>query len=113
MSFSGLKTAVLNLIHNTEQRGEEINKDDLAASFQRTVCNIIRRKLDLAIDVSKRKKIVLAGGVAANSGIRETVNALCTERQLELYMPTKELCTDNAAMVAAQGYFEFKAGTVA
>ena len=112
-SFSGLKTAVLNLIHNTEQRGEEIDKDDLAASFQRTVCNIIRRKLDLAVDVSNRKKIVLAGGVAANSGIRETVSALCTERQLELYMPTKELCTDNAAMVAAQGYFEFKAGSIA
>lgn len=112
-SFSGLKTAVLNLINNSKARGEEINKDDLCASFQKTVCDIISRKLNLAIDESGRNKIVLAGGVAANNGIRGTVSALCKDRCLEFYMPTKELCTDNAAMVAAQGFYEFKAGTVA
>ena len=112
-SFSGLKTAVLNLINNTKARGEEINTDHVAASFQRTVCDIIKRKVMLGLEKTGRNKLVLAGGVAANSGIRNALSEMCKNISVEFYMPTRELCTDNAAMVAAQGYYEYKNGTVA
>ena len=112
-SFSGLKTAVLNLINQHKMRDEEIDSDSLAASFQKTVCDILERKLSLAIDKTERKKVVLAGGVAANSEIRERIEKLCRRLGCSFYMPTRELCTDNAAMVASQAYFEFKSGKVA
>jgi N6-L-threonylcarbamoyladenine synthase len=112
-SFSGLKTAVLNLINQYKMRGEEIDSYSLAASFQKTVCDILERKLSLAIDKTGRKKVVLAGGVAANSEIRERIEKFCKRNGLNFYMPTRELCTDNAAMVASQAYFEFKAGKIA
>ena len=112
-SFSGLKTAVLNLINQYKMRGEEIDSDSLAASFQKTVCDILERKLSLALEKTGRKKVVLAGGVAANSEIRERIEKFCKRNGLNFYMPTRELCTDNAAMVASQAYFEFKAGKIA
>lgn len=111
-SFSGLKTAVLNLINQHNMRGEEIDSDALAASFQKTVCDILERKLSLAIDMTGRDRIVLAGGVAANSEVRSRIEDLCKKRGCKFYVPTKELCTDNAAMVASQGYYELKAGNI-
>jgi len=112
-SFSGLKTAVINTIHNAEQKGVEINREDLAASFQDTVCDIIAEKLMAAAEELKYTKIVLAGGVSANSGLRERLEAECKKRNFEFYVPTLDLCGDNAAMVGAQGYYEFLNGNIA
>ncbi|MCL2694016.1 MAG: tRNA (adenosine(37)-N6)-threonylcarbamoyltransferase complex transferase subunit TsaD [Oscillospiraceae bacterium] len=114
-SFSGLKTAVINLIHNTQQRGEPLDKAAVAASFQHTVCDILCSKLLQAAKTTAKsaRKIVLTGGVAANSGLREMAESLCAQNGFELYIPPLALCGDNAAMIAAQGFFEFKAGNTA
>lgn len=112
-SFSGLKTAVINLIHNTEQRGEELDKDSLAASFQKTVSEILTDKfIGAALEYSS-EKIVLAGGVAANSGLRETLGAAAEKHGMELFIPPISLCGDNAAMIGSQAYYEYLAGNVA
>ncbi|MCL1822605.1 MAG: tRNA (adenosine(37)-N6)-threonylcarbamoyltransferase complex transferase subunit TsaD [Oscillospiraceae bacterium] len=115
-SFSGLKTAVINLIHNAEQRGETLDKDSLAGSFQYTVCDILVSKLiNAALKYGGGStQIAVTGGVAANSCLRE----MLTERMREHFekapfFPPLPLCGDNAAMVAAQGYYEFKAGNTA
>lgn len=110
-SFSGLKTAVLNLIHNSEQRGIEVNVNDVAAAFQMTVCDIISDRLIKAARQYNYKKIVLAGGVSANSAIRARMKLVCEENEIELFMPPLKYCGDNAAMIAAQGYYEYVAGT--
>ncbi len=112
-SFSGLKTAVLNRLHNAEQKGETLNKADLCASFQHTVTgmlvdNTMRAAKDLGCDT-----IVLAGGVAANSGLRAGMTAACEQQGVRLYLPPLSLCGDNGAMVAAQGYYELLAGHTA
>ncbi len=112
-SFSGLKTAVLNRLHNAAQKGEELNHADLCASFQHTVSgmlvdNTIKAANDLGCDT-----IVLAGGVAANSGLRSGMQAACEAHGKALFIPPLSLCGDNAAMVAAQGYYEFLAGHTA
>jgi N6-L-threonylcarbamoyladenine synthase len=109
-SFSGLKTAVINLIHNTGQRGDVLDKDALAASFQYTVCDILCTKLLKAAELTGHKKIALTGGVAANSGLRSMICERAKEIGAELFIPPLELCGDNAAMIAAQGYYEFLAG---
>ena len=104
-SFSGLKTAVINMIHNTAQKGESLPVPDLAASFQQTVCEILASKTLAAADMLGCSQICVAGGVAANSGLRA---ALPTA----LY-PELKFCGDNAAMVGCQAYYEFLAGNVA
>lgn len=113
MSFSGLKTASINLIHNAEQKGEEIDRSALAASFTKTVSESLLSRSLLALEQSGYKKLCLAGGVAANSRIRADFKKASEERGFELFMPPLSLCGDNAAMIAAQGYFEFMAGNTA
>ncbi|MBQ4486952.1 MAG: tRNA (adenosine(37)-N6)-threonylcarbamoyltransferase complex transferase subunit TsaD [Oscillospiraceae bacterium] len=109
-SFSGLKTAVINLAHNSEQKGVEINKNDLAASFQHTVSEILVSKCMLAAEMYGYKKIALAGGVSANSGVRSCLQTECEKRGYDLFMPHISLCGDNGSMIACQGYYEFMAG---
>lgn len=113
MSFSGLKTAVLNLIHNSEQKGIEVNKDDLCASFQLAVCDILSDKLMKALSHTSYKNIVVAGGVCANSGIRARLTKECENRGIKLYMPPLKYCGDNAAMVGSQAYYEYISGNIA
>ena len=112
-SFSGLKTAVLNRLHNAAQKGEEINKADLCASFRRTVTEMLVDNTMLAAEDLGMNTIVLAGGVAANAGLRRGMQAACAERGYALYLPPLSLCGDNGAMVAAQGYYELLAGNTA
>lgn len=112
-SFSGLKTAVINYVHNAQQKGMEINKNDVAASFQQAVVDMLSERLMLAADNLGYKKIAVAGGVAANSGLRERLEAECKKRGCSLYMPPLSLCGDNGAMVGSQGYYEFIAGNTA
>ncbi len=106
-SFSGLKTSALNVINAMRQKGEEPNHADLAASYTATVVKAIERKLDMALTATGAKTLVLAGGVAANSHIRKALTALCERRGVTFCTPSLSLCGDNAAMVAAAGYFEF------
>ena len=109
-SFSGLKTAVINLVHNAEQRGETFVKEDVAASFQKTVADILGEKLYAAAKDLGYKKIVVAGGVSANSGIRAKMKSVCDSLGAALYLPELKYCGDNAAMIGAQGYYDFLAG---
>ena len=111
-SFSGLKTAVINLIHNANQKGEEIDVNSLAACFQNTVSEILTDKFIAAAGEFGYKRIALAGGVAANSGLRETLSAAAEKKGMELYVPPLSLCGDNAAMIGCQGYYEFLAGNI-
>ena len=112
-SFSGLKTAVINRLHNAEQKGEEVNKADLCASFQHTVTELlVGNTMKAAADLGATT-IVLAGGVSANSGLRAGMEAACARRGYGLYAPPLSLCGDNGAMVAAQGYYELLAGHTA
>ena len=112
-SFSGLKTAVVNLAHNAAQKGEELNKNDLAASFQYTVAKVLTdRTIAAAKDLGYRQ-IVLAGGVSANSGLREMMSEACRKNGFSLAMPELKYCGDNAAMVGAQGYYEYLSGNIA
>lgn len=109
-SFSGLKTAVINMAHHAEQVGESINRDDMAASFQKTVAEILTEKTILAAKDTGYKTVALAGGVSANSGVRELLQKECDKNGFKLYMPPLFLCGDNAAMIACQGYYDFLAG---
>ena len=104
-SFSGLKSAVINLVHNEEQRGNSIIKEDLAASFQKVAISEIINKTKKAIKENKIKNLIVAGGVAANQGLREEVEKMCSELNVEYTFPPMKYCTDNAAMIAAAGYF--------
>ncbi len=106
-SFSGLKTATLNYINGCRQRGEEPVCADVAASFTVRVVDAVVSKAQRALDITKSDKLVLAGGVAANSHIRRELGKMCAERGAKLYMPSLSLCGDNAAMVAMAGYFEY------
>ncbi len=106
-SFSGLKTAVINRLHNDTQTSIVINKEDVAADFTRAVCNTICGRLEAALESYPLPAVVLAGGVSANSHIREAVKKLCTKLQKKLYLPPLSLCSDNAAMIASQAYYEF------
>ncbi len=109
-SFSGLKTAVINYLHNSEQKGEVIIREDVAASFTKAVTASVVKKLDMACTATGMNNIVIAGGVAANSHLRAAIEALAKKRCAKVYMPPRELCGDNAAMIAAQGYFEYLKG---
>lgn len=112
-SFSGLKTSVINMLHNAEQKGVEIDRNDLSASIQSTISEILTDKTMLAAEALGYKKVALAGGVSANSGVRAALSEACQKRGFEFYMPEKKLCGDNAAMIASQGFYNFKAGITA
>ncbi len=112
-SFSGLKTAVINLIHNASQKGEELNKADVCASFRYAVVDCLVTNFLKAAEDYKADKLVIAGGVSANRLLRSTLEKECKERGYKLYMPEKSLCGDNAAMVGSQGYYEYLSGNVA
>ena len=109
-SFSGLKSAVINLVHNEKQRGNEINTANLACSFQSRVVEILTKKTMRAIKEKGVKELIIAGGVAANKGLREQFQELCDKEGIELTIPAIKYCTDNAAMIGAAGYFAYKLG---
>ncbi|MBR2283582.1 MAG: tRNA (adenosine(37)-N6)-threonylcarbamoyltransferase complex transferase subunit TsaD [Ruminococcus sp.] len=112
-SFSGLKTNVINLIHNSEQKGIVLNKNDLSASIQHTIAEILTEKTISAAQALGYEKIALAGGVSANSGVRSTLSEACRRHGFEFFMPDKSLCGDNGAMIACQGSYNFLAGITA
>lgn len=109
-SFSGLKSAVINLAHNEEQRGRELNKEDLAASFQSVAIESIIAKVKKAIVDKNIKNVIVAGGVAANNGLRQAMKELTEELHVELSIPPMKYCTDNATMIAAAGYYAYLDG---
>ena len=110
MSFSGLKTAVINLVHNAEQKGEEIDRASLAASFTKAVSDsLVPRTVEAAKELGYGK-VVVAGGVAANSRIRADFQKAAKDNGFSLYIPPLKLCGDNGAMIGAQGYYEYLAG---
>jgi N6-L-threonylcarbamoyladenine synthase len=110
-SFSGLKSSVINYVHNAEQRGETVNKANLAASFQASVTEVLVTKTLRAAKAFEAKEILVAGGVAANQGLRERITQACQEAGIPLHIPPLSLCTDNAAMIAAAGTIGFIKGT--
>lgn len=109
-SFSGVKTAVLNYVNGCQMKGEEYNKADIAASFQRAVTDVLVEHTIAAAKENGLKKITLAGGVASNSGLREAMKEAADKNGFDLYYPKPVLCTDNAAMIACAGYYEYLAG---
>ncbi len=112
-SFSGLKTAVVNLLHNAEQKGETVSVPDLCASYRKAVVGCLIENFRKAAERTGAKKLAIAGGVSANRLLRRELKALCRETGRELYLPELSLCGDNAAMIASQGYYEFLAGNTA
>lgn len=109
-SFSGLKTAVINLLHNAKQKGETISVEDLSASFRRAVVDCLTKNVVRAMEDRQMTKLVIAGGVSANRLVRREFDRICKERGWFLFVPELSLCGDNAAMVGAQGYYEFLSG---
>ncbi len=109
-SFSGLKTAVINLAHNLEQKEGRVPEADIAASFQKTVVDILLEKVERALNDFPVDKVLLAGGVAANKYLRGRLGKMLRERGANLYYPSLEYCTDNAAMIAGAGYFLLNQG---
>ena len=113
MSFSGLKTATLNLIHHADQVGEELDVPSLCAAFTAAVSETLVPRVVRALKETGYKKVAVAGGVAANSRIRRDILAAAEELGAEVYMPPLKLCGDNGAMIGAQAYYEYLAGNVA
>ena len=109
-SFSGLKSAVINLAHNEEQRGNKLNQADLAASFQKVAIESITTKVKKAILDKGIKNVIVAGGVAANQGLRKEMAKIKEELKIELSIPPMQYCTDNATMIAAAGYYAYLDG---
>ena len=109
-SYSGLKTAVINYIHNKKQKGEEVNYADVCASFQEEATDQVAIKAINAAARSSAKKLVISGGVSANVRLREKLDALALEAGVKVFYPELKLCTDNAAMIASAGYYNFVAG---
>ena len=111
-SFSGLKTAVLNYAHKLEQRGEEVNKADFAASFQEAVVDVLVDKSMMLLKETGLKSLAVSGGVAANSRLKERLKEECDKEGIKFYHPSVILCTDDAAMIAMAGYLNYKNGAV-
>jgi len=111
-SFSGLKTAVVNIAHNASQKGESLQTEDIAASFCNTVAHILADKLFAAAKEFGHTRLACVGGVAANSQLRSLLAQYAERDSLKLFLPSFDLCGDNAAMIAAQGYYEFLAGNI-
>lgn len=109
-SFSGIKTAVINYVHNKQQKGEEISIPDISASFQSCVVGELAGKTLKAVKETGYKKLVVAGGVSANSYLKKELTEKCKILNVELYMPDLKYCTDNAAMIGACAYFELVGG---
>ena len=112
-SFSGLKTKVINYVHNAQQKGESVNVPDLASSFQKAVVDCLMSNFEKAAEDYGFTKLVLAGGVSANSKLRSEAEKVCKKHGWELTVPELKYCGDNAAMIASQGYFEYLAGVTA
>lgn len=112
-SFSGLKTSVINLIHNAQQKSEELPLKDLGASFLGAVVDYLVDNTEKAVIESGNRKVVLAGGVSANSVLRQDIQQMCRKHNWELYCPELKYCGDNAAMVASQAFYEAQNGTFA
>ena len=109
-SFSGLKSAVLNYLNGCQMKGIEINRADVAASFQKAVCDVLVEHAMIAVKESGLNKFAIAGGVASNSALRAAFEKACAERKIEFYHPSPIFCTDNAAMIGVAAYYEFIAG---
>lgn len=109
-SFSGIKSAVINLIHNEEQRGNEINIANLSTSFQERVVSILTKKTMKALKEYNVNNLIIAGGVSANKRLRDQFSKLCLENNINLTVPNIKYCTDNAAMIGAAGYYAYKLG---
>ena len=112
-SFSGLKTAVLNLLNNAKQKGQEISVPDLCASYRKAVVGCLTENFFRAAEETGAKTLAAAGGVSANRLLRRELTKMAQERGLSLYLPERSLCGDNAAMIASQGYYEYLAGNTA
>ena len=110
-SFSGVKSAVLNYINNAQMKGEEINRADLAASFQKSVVDVLVEHTMLAAKDYHMDKIGIAGGVASNGALREAMTKACEKRGYKFYRPSPIFCTDNAAMIGVAAYYEYIKGT--
>lgn len=109
-SFSGLKSAVINLNHNEEQKGRKVNEEDLAKSFQEVAVKSIVSKTKKALINENITNLIVAGGVAANKALRESLTTMCEENNIHLSIPPMKYCTDNAAMIASAGYYAYKLG---
>ena len=109
-SFSGVKTAVINYVHKLEQKGEEYNKADVAASFQNAVTAVLADHTIEAAEIKGIKTIVIAGGVASNSALRDKMTSKAQKKGMDVLYPPPVLCTDNAVMIAAAGYYEYISG---
>ena len=112
-SFSGIKSAVINLVHNEHQRGNEINKKNLATSFQETVVGILVKKTVKALKEYNVNQLLLAGGVSANKGLRDALEIECNKLGVELLKPDIKYCTDNAAMIGCAAYYAYLNGDIA
>lgn len=112
-SFSGLKTAVINTVHNAKQKGEDIDIPSLAASFQKSVVSLLLSNFESAAENFGYNKLVIAGGVSANSKLRFEAEKMCKKHAWSLNIPQLKYCGDNAVMIASQGYYEYLAGTLA
>ena len=113
MSFSGLKTASLNLIHNAQQKGEELNLPDFAASFGKAVSDSLVPRVMAAARIKGYGQVAIAGGVAANSRIRGDLEKACAQSGNKLFLPELKYCGDNGAMIGCQGFYEYQAGHLA
>lgn len=109
-SFSGLKTAVLNYLNSKKQKNEEISKEDVCASFQRAVFDVLIYKTERLMKEKNLDKLVVSGGVSANITLRAEIEKMCEKNNFKSYFPSKILCTDNAAMIASSGYYEYISG---
>lgn len=112
-SFSGLKTSVINTLHNAQQKGEEVNIKDLGASFMNCVVDCLVENTEKACEDFGYNKIVIAGGVSANSVLRRKMQKVCEKHKWQLYVPELKYCGDNAAMVGSQAYYEYLSGNIA
>lgn len=112
-SFSGIKSAVINLVHNETQRGNEINKEDLCTTFQNRVVTILTKKTMRALKEYNVQNLIIAGGVSANKGLRESLEEACKKENINPSVPRMAYCTDNAAMIGAAAYYAYQKGIIA